>query len=167
MLHPCRGLLEGLRGYSSGWEQVAAASTASLHGLRLTSLNGPRGASGARAPGAAGLSGEPAGARSSGVLRGMYRFWVGGAPDGAAASVASVRVMSDVRVGHSPHVAGTGGRRMGMARRGRRPRGELSGPVRGADVLGGDAAGPGSMAHGVWILPPKAWGPQLARWSRG
>ena len=30
MLHPCRGLLEGLRGYSSGWEQVAAASTASL-----------------------------------------------------------------------------------------------------------------------------------------
>lgn len=30
MLHPCRGLLEGLRGYSSGLEQVAVATTASL-----------------------------------------------------------------------------------------------------------------------------------------
>jgi len=78
------------------------------------------------------------------------------APDGAAASVASARVMSDVRVGHSLRVAGTGGRRMGMARRGRRPRRELSGPVRGADVLGCDAVGPRSMTNGVWILPPRA-----------
>ena len=56
-------------------------------------------------------------------------------------SVGSARDMSDVVASHSMHAAGTGGGRMGMAGRGRRPRGEASGPLRGS-MLSGDADRP-------------------------